>query len=189
LLQASSKERNRKQLFQKRFPERRCRMPQFQNTFSYADLVTFVLLMVALVSSFLVIRRHTRYSRATLFKELYLMVFGDADFGDAFFLLEKGQFVYGGTVAYSPQERMVNRLLRFMDLVCEVYADKLLPEQEMNIFKRQFIRVYEHPSIKGYLKFLTEDYTVARAGSTPFPHFVAYCEKELPPRAVPVAVP
>ena len=160
-------------------------MPLFQNTFSYADLVNFALLIVALVSTFLVIRRHTRQSRAALFKELYLMVFVDADFADAFFLIEKGQFVYGATVAFSPQERMVNRLLRFMDLVCEVYADKMLPELEMNIFKRQFIRIYEHPSIKGYLKFLTEDYIEARAGSTPFPHFVAYCEKELPSRAVP----
>jgi hypothetical protein len=162
-------------------------MPQFQNTISYADLVTFVLLIVVLVSTFLMSRRHTKQSRATLFKELYLMVFGDADFGDAFFLIEKGQFVYGGTAAYSPQERMVNRLLRFMDLVCEVYADKMLQEQEMNIFKRQFIRVYEHPSIQGYLQFLKEDYAEARAGSTPFPHFVAYCEKALPSRAVPVA--
>ncbi len=119
-------------------------MPQVQTTFSYADLVTFVLLMVAFVSIFLVMRRQTRQSRATLFKELYLMVFGDADFGDAFFLIEKGQFVYGATAASTPQERIVNRLLRFMDLVCEVYADKLLTEQEMSLFKRQFIRVYEH---------------------------------------------
>ena len=162
-------------------------MLQVQNTISYADLVNFVLLMVAFVSIFLVLRRHTRHNRATLFKELYLMVFGDADFGDAIFLIEKGQFVYGAAVAYSPQERLVNRLLRFMDLVCEVYADKLLTEQEMNFFKRQFIRVYEHSSIKGYLKFLTEDYTQADAGTTPFPHFVAYCEQELPAKAIPVA--
>ena len=160
-------------------------MPQVQNIVSYADLVNFVLLMVAFISIFLVLRRHTRQNRATLFKELYLMVFGDADFGEAFFLLEKGQFVYGATVAYSAHERLVNRLLRFMDLVCEVYADKLLTEQEMNFFKRQFIRVYEHPSIKGYLKFLTEDYTQAGAGTTPFPHFIAYCEKALPSRTVP----
>jgi hypothetical protein len=59
-------------------------MPQVQTTFSYADLVTFVLLMGAFVSIFVVMRRQTRHSRVTLFKELYLMVFGDADFGDAY---------------------------------------------------------------------------------------------------------
>ncbi len=162
-------------------------MLHVQTTFSYVDLANFVLLIVAFVSIFLVMRRQTRQSRATLFKELYLMVFGDADFGDAFLLIEKGQFVYGATATYSPHERMVNRLLRFMDLVCEVYAGKMLTEQEMGFFKRQFIRIYEHPSIKGYLKFLTEDYTAAGAGTTPFPHFVAYCEKALPPRAVSAA--
>jgi len=159
-------------------------MPQVQTTFSYADLVNFALLIVVFITIFLMMRRQTRQSKATLFKELYLMVFGDADFGDAFFLIEKGQFVYGATTTYSPHEQLVNRLLRFMDLVCEVYASKMLTEQEMGFFKRQFIRVYEHPSIKGYLKFLREDYSEAGAGTTPFPHFVAYCEKALPPRAV-----
>jgi hypothetical protein len=163
-------------------------MPQVQNTISYADLVIFVLLIVTFVNLSLSLRRQRRQSRTTFFKELYLMVFGDADFGDAFFLIEKGQFVYGATVAYSPQERMVNRLLRFMDLACEVYADELLTQQEMNFFKRQFIKVYEHPSIQGYLQFLTEDYTQAGAGTTPFPHFVSYCENELPPRTAPTAV-
>ena len=142
-------------------------MLQVQNTISYADLVTFVLLMVTFASLSLSIRRQSRQSRTTFFKELYLMVFGDADFGDAFFLIEKGQFVYGTTLAYSPQERMVNRLLRFMDLVCGAYADKLLTQQEMNFFKRQSIKIYEHSSIQGYLKFLTGDYTQAGAGTTP----------------------
>lgn len=162
-------------------------MPVFQNTFSYADIVLAVLLLVAFVSIFVLIRRQAKQSSATLFKELYLMVYGDSDFGDAFFLIEKGQFTYGATMAYSPQERLVNRLLRFMDLVCEVYEEKLLTEQEMSLFKRQFIRVYEHPSIKGYFRFLTEDYSKASAETTPFPHFVAYCEKVLPARGVPVA--
>jgi len=162
-------------------------MPQIQNTISYTDLVTFVLLIVTFASLSLSIRRQRRQSRTTSFKELYLMVFGDADFGDAFFLIEKGQFVYGATTAYSPQERMVNRLLRFMDLVCGAYADKMLTQQEMNFFKRQFIKTYEHPSIKGYLKFLTEDYTRAGDGTTPFPYFVSYCEKELPLRTAPMA--
>ena len=94
-------------------------MPQFQNTLSYVDIAYFVLLILAFVSIFLLrrqtIRRQTRQSRAALFKELYLMVFGASDFGDAFFMLEKGQFVFGATTGYTPQERMVNRLLRFMD--------------------------------------------------------------------------
>jgi len=163
-------------------------MPQFQNTLSYVDIAYFVLLILAFVSIFLLrrqtIRRQTRQSRAALFKELYLMVFGASDFGDAFFMLEKGQLVFGATTGYTPQERMVNRLLRFMDMVCEVYVAKMLTEQEMNFFKRQFIMIYENPSMKAYLKFVTEEYTEAGADRTPFPSFVSYCEKELPPRAV-----
>jgi len=39
--------------------------------------------------------------------------------------------------------------------------------------------VYENPSMKAYLKFVTEEYTEAGADRTPFPSFVSYCEKEL----------
>jgi len=77
----------------------------------------------------------------------------------------------------------VNRLLRFLDLVCEAYAGKLLTEQEMNFFKSQFLRIYENPSMKGYLKFLREQYTQAEAGPTPFPSFISYCEKATPNKA------
>src|SRR2546426_8419914 len=151
-------------------------MPQFQNTISYAELVNFVLLVIAFVIIFLV-RRQVRQSRATFFKELYLMVFGDPGISDAFYLLETRQFVYGKTLGHSPQEQLVNRLLRFLDLVCEAYAGKLLTEQEMNFFRSKFLKVYENPNMKGYLKFLTEQYTQAEAGLNPFPSFIAYCEK------------
>ncbi|SRR6266516_4607726 len=157
-------------------------IPQFQNTISYADLVIFVLLVLAFVGIFLV-RRQTMQSRATFFKELYLIVFADPDLSDAFYLLETRQFVYGETLGHSPQEQLVNRLLRFLDLVCEAYAGKLLTEQEMNFFKPQFLRVYENPSMKGYLKFLREQYTQVEAGPTPFPSFVSYCAKASPNKA------
>ncbi len=154
-------------------------IPQFQNTISYADLVIFVLLVLAFVGIFLVrlVRRQVMQSKATFFKELYLMVFADPDISDAFYLLETRQFVYGETLGHSPQEQLVNRLLRFLDLVCEAYAGKLLTEQEMNFFKSQFLRVYENPSMKGYLKFLRDQYAQVEAGPTPFPSFVSYCKK------------
>jgi len=151
-------------------------MPQFQNTIPYVDLVTFVLLVVAFVSIFSV-RRQVRQSRATFFKELYLMVFADASISDAFYLLETRQFVYGETLGHSPQEQLVNRLLRFLDLVCEAYAGKLLTEQEMNFFKSKFLSIYRNPTMKGYLKFLRDQYTQVEAGPTPFPNFTSYCEK------------
>ncbi len=54
-----------------RFYRKEMNMPQFQNTISYADLVIFVLLVIAFVAIFLV-RRQARQSKATFFKELYL---------------------------------------------------------------------------------------------------------------------
>jgi hypothetical protein len=151
-------------------------MLQFQNMISYADLVNFVLLVIAFVGIF-VVRRQVKQGRATFFKELYLLVFADPDISDAFYLLETRQFVYGATLGHSPQEQLVNRLLRFLDLVCEAYAGRLLTEQEMNFFQSQFLRVYENPIMKGYLKFLSEQYSQVEAGPTPFPSFISYCEK------------
>ncbi len=161
-------------------------MPQFQNTISYVDLVIFVLLVIAFVIAFVSIflmRRQVRQSRATFFKELYLLVFADPSISDAFYLLETRQFVYGETLGHSPQEQLVNRLLRFLDLVCEAYAGKLLTEQEMNFFKSKFLSVYQNPTMKGYLKFLRDQYAQVEAGPTPFPSFIAYCEKASPDKA------
>src|SRR5215471_19290688 len=118
------------------FYRKEMNVPQFQNAISYADLVIFVLLVIAFAGIFLV-RRQVMQSKATFFKELYLLVFADPDISDAFYLLETRQFVYGETLGHSPQEQLVNRLLRFLDLVCEAYAGKLLTEQEMNFFKSQ----------------------------------------------------
>jgi hypothetical protein len=47
-------------------------------------------------------------------------------------------------------------LLRFLDLVCEAYAGELLTEQEMHFFQSQFLKVYDNPTMKGYLRFLRE---------------------------------
>ena len=66
-------------------------MTPFQNTISYADLVDFALLVIAFVGIFL-LRRQVRQSRATFFKELYLMIFADPSISDAFYLLETLQF-------------------------------------------------------------------------------------------------
>src|ERR1700730_7642349 len=147
-------------------------MPQFQNTISYADLVGFVLLVIAFVSLFLV-RRQVRQSRALFFKELYLMVFADPSISDAFYLLETLQFAYGETLGHSPQEQLVNRLLRFLDLVCEAYAGKLLTEQEMHFFQSQFLKVYDNPTMKRSRRYLREQYSQAQVGPTPFPSFIS----------------
>lgn len=151
-------------------------MTPFQNTISYADLVDFALLVIAFVGIFL-LRRQVRQSRATFFKELYLMIFADPSISDAFYLLETLQFTYGETLGHSPQEQLVNRLLRFLDLVCEAYAGGGLTKQEMHFFQSQFLKVYDNPTMKGYLRFLREQYSQAQVGPTPFPSFISYCEK------------
>ncbi len=161
-------------------------MPQLQNTLSYVDLVNFGLLVLVLVIVFVsisAVRQQVRQSRAMFFRELYLLVFADPSLSDAFYLLETRQFVYGETLGHSPQEQLVNRLLRFLDLVCAAYMGHLLTEQEMNFFQSQFLRVYTNPDMKGYLKFLKEQYTRVDAGATPFPSFVFYCEKVSPSKA------
>jgi len=85
----------------KGFYRKEMNMLQFQNTISYADLVIFVLLVIAFIGIFLV-RRQVMQSKATFFKELYLLVFADPDISDAFYLLETRQFVYGETLGHSP---------------------------------------------------------------------------------------
>ena len=76
------------------------------------------------------------------------------------------------------QEPQIDQLLNFADLVCELYARKMLTTREISFFKYQFIRIYENKEIQSYLNFL-KDVFEKKAASVPFASFISYCEKEL----------
>lgn len=104
-------------------------------------------------------------------------MFSDPDIRDAYYLVEYGEFVYDHSFHGSSNEKQIDRLLSFVDLVCDLFAQGIITEHEMSFFKYEFTRIHQNANVQGYLKFLKSFYDEVRTGTTPFPSFVSYCER------------
>ena len=123
--------------------------------------------------------------KATFFKELYLTMFGDQDIRDALYLLDKDEFVYGNSFRKSDDEKRIDRLLSFADLVCALSMWGLLEDQEMQFFRYELMVIYNDPHVQAYLQYLKEAFkTETKADLQPFSSFTAYCQKTASPNVV-----
>jgi len=118
--------------------------------------------------------------KASFFKELYLTMFGDQDIRDALYLLDKDEFVYESQFRKSDNEKRVDRLLSFVDLVCALYMWGLLEDQEMQFFKYELMLIYNDPHVQAYLQYLKDVFKAeTKADLHPFSSFTTYCQKEI----------
>jgi hypothetical protein len=155
-------------------------MFQFQNTISVADVINAFLLIVAIIGiafTYRQIRESHKTQKATFFKDLYSTMFSDPDVRNAYYQIEYGDFTYDENFHGSSNEKLIDRLLSFVDLVCDLYAQGIITEHEMSFFKYEFTRIYQNPNVQGYLEFLKNFYADVGTGTKPFASFVAYCAK------------
>jgi len=160
-------------------------MLQFQNTYSIADLINAGLLLAAIGGIFLTyrqIKESHKTQKATFFKDLYSTMFADRDIREAYYQIEYNEFVYDLKFHGSDNEKLIDRLLSFIDLVCDLYAQRIISEHEMSFFRYEFTRIYDNDNVRRYLSFLESFYNQVGAGTRPFPSYVAYCEDKLPRR-------
>jgi hypothetical protein len=157
-------------------------MFQFENIYSIADLINIGLLFVAIIGIFLTyrqIKESHKTQKATFFKDLYSTMFSDQDIRNAYYQIEYGEFDYGVDFHGSENEKGFDRLLSFIDLICDLYDQGIITHHEMSFFKYEFTRIYFNDNVQRYLKFLTNFYAQVGTGTKPFPSFVAYCENKL----------
>ena len=157
-------------------------MFQFENTFSIADLINAGLLIVAIIGicfTYQQIKESHKTQKATFFKDLYSTMFSDHDIREAFYQIEYGEFDYDVNFHGSDSEKAIDKLLSFIDLICDLYAQRIISQHEMSFFKYEFTRIYRNDNVQRYLKFLTNFYTQTGTETKPFPSYVAYCENEL----------
>lgn len=149
---------------------------------SVPNAMNLGLLCVAFVGFIAVwyqIKQNYRTQKATFFKELYLEMFKAGNIRKAYYQIEYEQFVYDNGFHGSEQEQVIDRLMAFVDLVCDLYYQNMLTEHEMSFFKYEFLRIYQNPNIRDYLAFLREWYTKIGTDTQPFSSFTAYCEQAL----------
>ena len=130
-------------------------MVAFQNTLSIGDILNMVLLGLTVIGIFLNIhqlKRGQEAQRANFLKELYLTMLGDPGIRSAFYSIDQAKIQHDAGHFKDPsQEPQIDQLLNFADLVCELYARKMLTMREIGFFKYQFLRVYENEEIQSYL--------------------------------------
>ena len=154
-------------------------MLHFQNTFSVSDLINGFLLIIAVIGIFFTysqIRQSYKTQKATFLKDLYLMKYGNPQLAEAFYKIEYSKFVYDEHFHGSKEEAIIDYLLSFADLVCDLYDQAILTEHEMDFFKYEFVRIYQNDNVKRYLEFLTKFYKANKIDIGPSHRFVKYCK-------------
>jgi hypothetical protein len=155
-------------------------MFRFENTISLADIVNGLLLIVAVIGIFLTlyqIKQSNKTQRASFFKELYSMMYGDSDVTQGYYLIDHGEFKYSDSFHRSQHEKPIDRILTFMDLICYLRKEDLIAEQEIGFFEYELTRVCDNQEIQKYLAVVRKSYGDFECKTPPFPNFVWYCEK------------
>jgi len=146
---------------------------------SLGDVFNGFLLVVALFAAFLALRQlwdSAATAKATFVKDLYSRMFADADIREAFYLVEYGEFVWDETLRGSENERKVDRLLGFANLVCGLWDRGSVPPADMRLFDYEFRRIHRNEGVQEYLSDLQGWYRRDGAREDPFSSFTRYCK-------------
>jgi hypothetical protein len=156
-------------------------MPHFENTFTIADILNFILLLITAIGVILAyrqIKEGRKTQSATFFKELYSTMFSDTEIGNAYYKIEYNEFNYDKSFHGSEEEKIIDRLLGFVDLLCYLHAQRVITDKEMMFFRYRLFRIYKNPNIQRYFEFLRLFFDAVGSQARPFNSFFSYCERE-----------
>jgi hypothetical protein len=152
------------------------------NEFSLPDQINTGLLVITalgVIAAVIQIRNGTKAQRATYLKDLYLQFRTDPEIAETFYLVEYDKFKYDSDFHGSEIEPKIDRLLTFIDLVCELYNQKSISKKEMQFFNYAFKRVARDLEIQKYLEFLGQFYARNGIEHKPFSAFQSYSQRNL----------
>ena len=155
-------------------------MFQFQNTVTLSDLINAALLLIAVLGIFLTyrqMRESYRTQRASFFKELYSTMWSDSEIRDMYYRVEYGKLDYSESFHGSPDERLLDRLLSFTDLLCELYSQNIISDNEMRFFQYELATIYKNDNIHRYIKALDNWFVERGVGTKPYRSLLSYCQR------------
>jgi hypothetical protein len=149
---------------------------------SAGDIANVLLLIAAIIGIYytnLQMRSNYKTQKASFFKELYSTMYSDPEIIEIYYEIEYDKFNYGPEFHKSDDEKRLDRLLSFLDLICNLYGQKIITDHEMESFRYRIRRIYINHHILSYLKFLENYYPTTGAETRPFQSFVSYCERTI----------
>lgn len=147
-----------------------------------ASIVNLSLLIIAIVGIFLTlhqIRQNYHIQKTTFFKEIYLAFLSEKTIWDAFYYIEKNQFLFEKNFLGTSAERDIDALLCFFDMISKLYLGKMLTAQELHHFDYEFTTIYTNKEIRKYLDYIRDLYDERRIKNLPFVSFISYCKNDL----------
>jgi hypothetical protein len=149
---------------------------------SLPGIINRLPLIVATIGIFLTlyqVKQGNKTRRATFFKELYSTMYSDPDVSQGYYLIDHGKFRYDDDFHRSEEEKPIDRLLTFIDLLCYLRKNRLIAESEIRYFEYELIRVYENKEIQRYLEVVRQSYRDFGCKTPPFSSFDWYCKNKL----------
>ena len=130
----------------------------FDGVMTIGDAINVVLLVLTVVGlAFTVIQliQTKKISRAELVKELYLMLYDDQEMRDVFYKIDWSSFREGelGEIDRDFEDK-ADKLLTFFEVVCGMYYRGVITRADMALFHYELKRVYEHPDVQAYFRYL-----------------------------------
>jgi hypothetical protein len=125
---------------------------------SLSDYINAVLLFSAIIAvllTFVQLRAGNRTQRANFYKDLRLTMVFDKEMREAFYFAEsnKAEGVFDASFWGSDLEMKVDRLIEFLDSVCELYYQGFLRQDQMLYFNYIIFTVYNNTRFHAYLVF------------------------------------
>jgi hypothetical protein len=149
---------------------------------SIGDIADVLLLIAAIIGIYytnLQMRSNYKTQKAIFFKDLYSTMYSDPEIIQIFYKIEYDKFIYSSDFHKSDDEKRLDRLLSFLDLICNLYEQKIITDHEMESFRYRIRRVYINYNIQSYLVFLENFFPQTGAETRPFQSFVSYCERTI----------
>lgn len=146
---------------------------------SLADTINLGLLVLTLLGLFFTgfqLMQTKKINRSSLVKEMYFNLYNDEELREIFYMIEWDDseisrvLNLGGT----EEERKVDKLLSFFDIICNMYYRGVLGKKDMKVFSYEMMRVYGHSAVAEYLKFLKNWQDEQKLGES-YVYFKKFC--------------
>ena len=104
-------------------------------------------------------------------------MYGDPAIKEGFYLIEYNKFIYDDGFHESKDEQCIDRLLTFLDLICDLYFQGVISKHEISFFEYELTKIYRNPYILKYLKEVAEGRLELGFQNKPAFSFIRYCEQ------------
>lgn len=98
-------------------------------------------------------------------------IFDNHGLSEIYYKIEYGDFIYNVDFHESKEERYLDQLLRYLELVSKLYLSGQVNKDQFKLIKYEFMTVYRNEQIHKYFNFLDRIFSSRAVNEKAFPAF------------------